>query len=359
MTEVIRVGGGKGYDVAVGRDLLDDAGQFLGAVGGARKALVVSDSNVWPLYGKKAEKLFRDAGMKTSAFVFEAGEKSKTLETFGRILDAAATEKLTRSDVIVALGGGVTGDLAGFASAVYLRGVRCVQIPTTLLAAVDSSVGGKTGVDLPAGKNLAGAFHRPSLVLCDTSTLDTLPDAQYRSGCAEVIKYGMIGSEDFLRKLIARPVSEAPEEVISFCVRMKKDVVEKDEFDVGCRMLLNFGHTFGHAAELLSGYSISHGEGVAAGMATVTRAAVKFGICDGASLELLLSALEKYNLPRVIPFRVPEMRSAVLSDKKNIGGELKLIVPEKAGKCAIRGIDPASVGKWISAGRTSGWNRQK
>ena len=352
----IDVRAGKPYQVKIGRGLLRSCGAEMQGIDLYGKIMIVTDDNVAPLYLQTVSESLKNCGFSVYSHTLPHGENSKNFDELVKLLNFTAHYGLTRSDTLVALGGGVVGDLCGFAAAIYMRGVHFVQLPTTLLAAVDSSVGGKTAVDLAEGKNLAGAFYQPDLVLCDPDAFVTLPEKEYANGMAEVIKYGFIRDKELL-ELLQQSFEE--EEVVARCVQSKADIVANDEFDRGERMLLNFGHTFGHAAELLSGYSISHGEGVAAGMATVTRAAVKFGICDGASLELLLSALEKYSLPRVIPFRVPEMRSAVLSDKKNVGGELKLIVPEKAGKCAIRGIDPASVGKWIVAGRTSGWNRQK
>ncbi|MBP5270105.1 MAG: 3-dehydroquinate synthase [Clostridia bacterium] len=344
----VRIGKNGGYDVVIGRGLLDGCGFPLPR--GARRALLVSDSNVFPLYGKKAERLLRDRGLLVSSFVFPAGESAKNLGTYSDILNAAVSAGLTRADIFAALGGGVTGDLCGFAAATYMRGVGFIQMPTTLLAAVDSSVGGKTGVDLPGGKNLAGAFHRPLAVICDTSTLDTLPDAEYRGGCAEIIKYGMIGSADFLRDLAERPVSDCPEKTIEFCVNMKRLFVEEDEFDRGRRMLLNFGHTFGHAAEQCGGYVMPHGFAVAAGMAAMTRAAAAFGICEKEALDLLLPLLSAYRLPDAFPYSGNAMLGAVMKDKKSGGGVINLIVPERAGSCRILPADLKDVADWMRRG---------
>ena len=348
MSRTLRIGGDSGYDVIIGRRLLD--GCPIAAPEGASKVLVVSDSNVFPLYGEKTVKMLEGLGLEVSSFVFSAGEVNKNLNTYSRILDAAVSAGLTRRDLFAALGGGVTGDLCGFAAATYLRGVRYIQIPTTLLAAVDSSVGGKTGIDLPGGKNLAGAFHRPCAVICDTATLDTLPDEQYRNGCAEIIKYGMIGSQEFLNRLEKMPVIDNYEETIAFCVKMKLEFVEIDEFDVGCRMLLNFGHTFGHAAEKCSKFTLPHGFGVAIGMAAVTRAAVAQGICGAEVYDKLVSLLEKYNLPHECRFTLEEMLEAASADKKSDGKKINLIVPDGPGSCRIMPVGKDKIADWMRLG---------
>ena len=248
----IRVCASKNYDVRIESGLLCDAGQQIAAVCGVCTAAVISDDTVFSLYGSRLCDTLQASGFRTVSFVFPHGEQSKNLTVYTELLNFLAENRLTRTDCLVALGGGVVGDLCGFAAATYLRGVSFVQIPTTLLAAVDSSVGGKTAVDLPAGKNLVGAFYQPSLVLCDPDLLQTLPEDIFRDGCAEVIKYGLLGNAEFFRELSAAAIRENLPHAIETCVSMKRDIVCADEFDRGQRQLLNLGHTFGHAVEHFS-----------------------------------------------------------------------------------------------------------
>ncbi|MDD6503238.1 MAG: 3-dehydroquinate synthase, partial [Oscillospiraceae bacterium] len=230
--------------------------------------------------------------------------------------------------------GGVTGDVSGFAAATYQRGISYIQIPTTLLAAVDSSVGGKTAIDLPAGKNLAGAFYQPGLVLCDYDTLNTLPEEVFTDGCAEVIKYGVIWDADFFEQLKS-PIRPQIESVIARCVEIKRDVVQQDEFDTGIRGLLNFGHTIGHAVEKCSAYAVSHGSAVAIGMALMTKAAYLAGRCDEDCVDSVYAMLRQYGLPTRTEFAPDDLLAAMLSDKKRSGSKISLIVPERIGKCDI------------------------
>jgi len=348
--ETIRVNASGGYDVAVGAGLLETCGERIAALGCAEKAMIVSDDTVFSLYGKTVRKSLDRAGIACPAFVFPHGERNKNLAVYGELLERMTEERLSRDDLVVALGGGVVGDLAGFAAATYRRGVRCVQLPTTLLAAVDSSVGGKTAVNLPNGKNQVGAFRQPALVICDTDALGTLPDAEYRSGCGEIIKYAMIGSAELFRKLAETPVREQLPGIVSVCVRMKRDLVERDEFDRGERMLLNFGHTLGHAAEALSGYALPHGFAVAAGMAAVTRAAVRKGITGEGTLAALTELLERYGLPTEIPYTADEMKQAILSDKKQSADGYRLIVPERIGNCRIETVPADGLEEWMRLG---------
>ena len=237
------------YDILIGQGLLPTLGAEAKKLGKAQKICVVSESNVYPLYGAAVEESLKSAGFSVVSYVFPAGEESKNGQIFLDLLNFLAENQLTRSDMIVALGGGVVGDLAGFAAASYLRGIRFIQVPTTLLAAVDSSVGGKTAIDLPAGKNLAGAFCQPSLVLCDTDTLNSLPLDIFRDGCAEVIKYGVLYDPKLFAHLEEKGLAFDREAVITRCVELKRDVVMEDEFDTGARMKLNLGHTVGHGLE--------------------------------------------------------------------------------------------------------------
>ena len=317
------------------------------ALGKVRRVCVVSDSNVFPLYGKACLSSLEEAGFVVSSFVFPAGEASKTGETWLQLLNRLAESGLSRSDLIIALGGGVVGDLAGFAAATYLRGIRYVQIPTTLLAAVDSSVGGKTAINLKNGKNQVGCFYQPSMVLCDPDTLRTLPQIEYQNGMSEVIKYGMIKDAAFLQQLKEKSAGQWISEVIFRCVSMKRDVVMQDEFDTAERMLLNFGHTIGHSVESCSHYQIPHGLAVAMGMTAITRAAQRMGVCTAGTAEVLEQVLDAYQLPKEVPYSPEELFHAAMTDKKKTGDTLRIVVPEKPGHCIIQNIPAGDFLKWI------------
>ena len=329
----IRIETSRPYDAVIGENVLENAGTYMRESGiSAQKAFIVSDDTVLSLYGLKVKKALESAGYKAYTLAFEHGEKHKTLATAEKILSTLCAAEITRGDVLVALGGGVAGDVCGFCAAIYLRGVPFVQIPTTLLAAVDSSVGGKTGVDLPQGKNLVGAFHQPSLVLCDTGVLQDLPSPLYAEGMAEVVKYGMIRDEAFFYKLAVRGVSV--EDIVLTSVKIKADIVKNDEFDRGERMLLNFGHTFGHAVEKASGFTLSHGESVAIGMCIAADYAEKTGVCAGV-LKPLAEVLSSYGLPTENPFEKAELFNAMTGDKKRFGDDINLILPAKIGRAEI------------------------
>lgn len=344
----IHVTASRDYDVLVGPGLLDVCGARIAAVTGAGAAALVSDTHVAPLYAQKVRAGLEGAGFRVTEHVIPAGEGSKNLAVWGELLEHLASERLGRDAVVVALGGGVVGDLAGFAAAVYQRGVRFVQMPTSLLAAVDASVGGKTAVDLPSGKNLAGSFHQPSLVLCDTDALATLPPLQIRSGMAEVIKTAVLFSEELFSRLERGEVDE--EETIAECVGFKRDVVAADEFDTGERAKLNLGHTVGHAVEKCSGYALTHGEAVSVGLATVARAAAVRGICAPETAWRVAALLEKTGLPVSTDIPAAALLEAALSDKKRRGDTLSLIVPEAIGRCRIERIPAAELMGWMRDG---------
>jgi len=327
--KIIKVNASRSYDVKIGSNLLPTLGAEVAALCKAGKACIISDSNVWPLHGEAAANSLRGAGFETVHFVFPAGEESKNGIVYLELLNFLAENKLTRSDILVALGGGVVGDLTGFAAATYLRGVAYIQVPTTLLAAVDSSVGGKTAIDLPAGKNLCGAFYQPALVLCDTDTLNTLPEDIFRDGYAEVIKYGVLYDPELFAYLMDAGMNFDRESVIARCVELKRDVVAEDEFDTGARMKLNLGHTVGHGIEKASHFAVSHGKAVAIGMAIVARAAH----CPDA--ERIIACLESFGLPVSTAYSAEELCRHALSDKKRSGGTVKLIVPKAIGDCVI------------------------
>lgn len=342
--KTVTVSASKKYDILIGGGLIRDLGPLSRNLGGAKTVCLVSESNVFPLYGNAAADSLKKAGFTVVTFVFPAGEESKNPGTYLSLLNFLADNRLTRADLIVALGGGVVGDLAGFAAATYLRGIRFIQVPTTLLAAVDSSVGGKTAIDLPAGKNLAGAFCQPSLVLCDTDTLNTLSPDIIRDGCAEVIKYGILYDPELFAHLEQRCLDFDREYVITRCVEHKRDVVMKDEFDTGVRMKLNLGHTIGHGVEAKSDFTLSHGKAVAIGIAIVSRAS---GCRD---TERILALLSRFGLPISTDDTAEDILLYALSDKKRSADTINLILPNAIGDCSIVPTPVANLKSFIQAG---------
>ena len=336
--EIIRVNASKEYDVVIGSGILSSLGERCASLFGKSRALIVTDSNVAPLWLQKTKASLENAGIDTLEFVFTAGEDSKSKETLFELLEFAAENRITRSDFAVALGGGVTGDMTGLASSLFLRGIPFIQVPTTLLAAVDSSVGGKTAVNLTAGKNLAGAFYQPSLVLCDTDTLSTLPDCEFANGMAEVIKYGVIFDKELFDKVQSGDVKSDIEKIIARCVELKRDVVAKDEFDCGDRQLLNFGHTLAHSVEKCSSFGIAHGSAVAIGMVIAAKASFALGWTDEDCTEAIINANKNNNLPVECEFSPRMLADASLSDKKRSGGTINFVVSKKIGECVLKKI---------------------
>ena len=327
----IHVKATKEYDIHIGAGILSGIGGFIAPLLGKCRLALLTDSNVDALYGNAIEGYLAASGYDVCKFVIPAGEASKNAANLLAFLDFMASEQLTRSDAVIAFGGGVVGDLGGLSASLYLRGVKYVQVPTTLLAAVDSSVGGKTAIDIPAGKNLVGSFYQPSLVCCDTALMDTLPKEIYRDGCAEVIKYGMILDAELYEKLHTIPLDR--ERVVARCVEIKRDVVQQDEFDNGIRGLLNFGHTFGHAIEKLSNFGISHGAAVAKGMVIAAKVAPLCALCDVA--DELSALLVQYGFDISCPYSAAEIYDALLSDKKRRGGNISLVLPKAVGECVL------------------------
>ena len=340
------------YEIHIGAGALELLPEKLSELPRVQKICLVSDSNVFPLWGKETEALL--SSYEVCSFVFPAGEQSKCGETYLSLLNFLAEHQLTRSDCLIALGGGVAGDLTGFAAATYLRGIPLIQIPTSLLAMVDSSVGGKTAIDLPAGKNLAGAFYQPRLVLCDLNLLSTLPEEIFLDGCAEVIKYGILYDPRLFGHLEALGPDFHREQVITRCVELKRDVVEQDEFDLGLRMKLNLGHTIGHGVEAGSGFTLSHGKSVAIGTAIVTRSAAAQGLCSRETENRILSVLQKFNLPIHTEFTAEELMIHALSDKKRSGNTVSLIVPREIGCCDIVPTEISRILSFIKAGLSYG-----
>lgn len=335
------------YEVRIGSGQLDTLGDSVRSLTTAKRCVLVSGENVFPLYGEQALQSLRRSGLEAAELVFPAGENTKSLERYGELLNFLAEQKMTRSDCLVALGGGVTGDLTGFAAATYQRGIRYIQVPTTLLAAVDSSVGGKTAVNLSAGKNQVGAFWQPCCVLCDTVTLRTLPEREFRAGIAEVIKYAVMEDADLFDHLQRRDIGI--EEIIETCVRIKAEIVEEDERDTGRRRLLNLGHSFGHAVESRSDYRLLHGEAVATGIAMITRAAVKQGRLDALSGRTIIELIRDYGLPTDPEWEAEELYELMLLDKKFHSGKLHLIVPKSIGWCEVLPISREELRIWLES----------
>lgn len=329
---------GREYDILIRPGLLDEAGEELRrACPRAERVFVVTDTNVGPLYRDRLKKSLTAAGFRAAFHTIPAGEQSKSPAQLAGLWENMMDFGLTRTDAVAALGGGVVGDLAGFAAATVLRGVDFVQLPTTLLAQVDSSVGGKVAIDLAHGKNLAGAFWQPKLVLMDPAVLDTLPDPVFADGMAEVIKYGCIADRDFFDFLTVRPsrqkVMDEIETVLYTCCKIKRDVVLEDERDTGARMLLNFGHTAGHAYELAGGYERwTHGQAVAAGMCAAARLGLALGVSREDCLPALTALLTAFGLPTRIDCTRDALERAIGLDKKSAGGDITLILLEELGR---------------------------
>ena len=334
---------GRGYDIAIGPGLIDQAGVLCRPLLAAPKATIVSDETVAPLYAARLAASFDKAGVKTSAVTVPAGESSKEFTAFGRLVNELLDQRPDRKTTLVALGGGVVGDITGFAAAVLLRGVDFIQVPTTLLAQVDSSVGGKTAINHPLGKNMVGAFHQPAAVIADTDTLATLPAREYASGLAEVAKYGAIRDRTFLdwieahaQALVAREPAALAHAIRRSC-EIKAAIVAEDERESGARALLNFGHTFGHAIESAAGYgNWLHGEAVAVGMALAARFSVRQGRLGPAEADRLVALLERLGLPVAAPaFPAERWLEFMGRDKKNEGGRVTLILLDGLGQGAV------------------------
>ena len=325
------------YDILIERGIIGKSGEFIRPLTRASKAMLITDSNVGKIYGDTVRNSLEKSGFEVAVHTFAAGESSKHLGSISDMYSAMADFRMSRGDIVVALGGGVTGDMAGFAAATYMRGISFVQIPTSLLAQVDSSVGGKTGVDIPQGKNLVGAFHQPILVLIDPDTLSTLPQYYINDGMAEVIKYGCIKDAELFSVLEKENAVEIIEEIIERCVSIKRDVVNRDEKESGERMLLNFGHTLGHALEKIYNFEgLSHGQAVAIGMVMITAASEKFGLTEHGTAEKIAMLSKKYGLPVSDSAKICEIASACASDKKAGGRSVNLVLLRKIGDSFIR-----------------------
>ncbi len=341
------------YPIFIEKGLLDEIGQGIRNIYKGKKIAVITDSNVDGLYGEKVVRSISEAGFEVCRIVVKAGEESKSFDTLLEVYNKLLDFRINRGDIIAALGGGVIGDMAGFAASTFLRGIPFIQIPTTLLAQVDSSVGGKVAVDLPRGKNLVGSFYQPKAVFIDPSLLTTLNEKFFNDGMGEVIKYGAIRDKDLFHSLMKYENKEALlkeiDKIIYICCSIKAAVVEADEKDTGERMLLNFGHTIGHAVEQFYKYTTySHGEAVAMGMYAITKLGEELGMTKPGTSEEIKEVLIKYNLP----WTLPEIKSEVIietigHDKKNIGDSMNFILLESIGKSFIQKIDTNQVKTYL------------
>ena len=338
-----------GYEVRIGSGLIDQVGELVGTLGPS-SALVVTDSNVAPLYLGRVLDSLACARVRCASHTFAAGERSKTIGTWSEVLGDMAGAGIDRDGVVVALGGGVTGDLAGFAAATYMRGIRVVQVPTSLLAMVDSSVGGKTAVDLPAGKNLVGAFLQPELVVADVDTLSTLPAGVFADACGEVIKHAVLADAALFCQLEETPLTAlrsdpaALAEVVVANVRIKRDVVEHDETERGLRQTLNLGHTIGHAIEAASDFSLGHGACVAAGLCAVARYAAASSLLDRDVARRIEALVRAHGLPTSSGADPAVLLSHALSDKKRHGDCVNLVVPRDIGRCEVMAMTHDELG---------------
>ena len=346
----------RSYDILVAPGLLqtESAVHALRKVIEDRKVLLVADSNTGKLYGQQILDLLEESGAVSAAMhIFPAGETSKTFTTVEGICRAAFQAQLDRKSVIVALGGGVCGDLAGFAAAIYMRGIDCVQVPTSLLAMIDSSVGGKTGADLPDGKNLIGAFHQPKGVLIAADRLKTLPAEQYLCGLAEIIKCAAIMDEPFFAELEANveKIRSREEEftrrmILKTCA-LKAKIVEMDEKESGIRAILNYGHTFGHALEKVSEFSILHGQGVAAGMCMVLELGERCGLIPAEVVKRQKDLIQATGLPEKYDLDREQVYQALFSDKKTVSGQLRFVITPETGRAEVVTFAPESVREYL------------
>ena len=347
--KVISVSTTPSYPVSVGDGLFNFCGRLMAQHLPTGRCMLVSDSCVFPLYGERVKQGLIDAGFSPSVFTFPAGESSKTLSTYAALLSKMAEEQLCRSDCVIALGGGVTGDLAGFAAATYQRGIPLVQLPTSLLAAVDASVGGKTAVNLPHGKNLVGSFWQPRLVLCDTSAFATLSPAAQTDGWAEILKHALLASPSLFRQLSAQGRRCDWEDLIVENIRIKARFVAEDPFDRQRRQCLNFGHTLGHAIEQLSGYTLSHGHAVSVGMMLAVRGAEQMGYTRNHLLTPLRNTMERLELPTKCLFSARDIARQAWGDKKRQGNTLPVVLLSSVGAPVLRPLTFDELTAWTEA----------
>ena len=336
---IIKVNTDKSYNIHIEKGLLDKSGSIIRSVSKAKKAMVISDSNVHPIYFDRLKSSLEKENFEVFSHVFPAGEQSKILSTVADMISSLAENCFIRNDIVIALGGGVTGDMSGLCASLYMRGIDYIQIPTSLLAQIDSSVGGKTAVDIPQGKNLCGAFYQPSAVIIDPDVLKTLPDKFFSDGMAEAIKYGLIRSKKLFDRILDENAEDFICELIEECVDIKRIVVENDEKELGERKILNFGHTFGHAIEKYHNYeTLSHGEAVGLGMIIASEIGEERGITEKGTAEIIRKALKKYSLPTEDISMNEDLKFHAANDKKRTDKGIQLVVIDKIGNALTETI---------------------
>ena len=349
--EKIHINLGKdSYDIVIDSGLIRHAGDAVSSLTGAHDAAIITEDGIDRLYGMDLVKSLESAGIRTQMIVVPSSEKSRSLSIVNRVYGALVDFGLPSDGVLIALGGRVVGDITGFVAATYHRGIAYIQFPTSVLSQIGSAIGGKITLDITAGKNLVGAFWQPSLVLCDTDTLDTLPREIFLDGCAEVIKYAILYDSDFFHYLASTGPGFDKAYVIERCVTMKRDVVARDEFDTGERRLLNLGHTVGHGVEAKSNFTLSHGKSVAIGTAIIARSAVNYQLLSQECAIKIENLLREFCLPVRTQDSAKELASFALSDKKRTGGTVSLVVPRAIGRCEILSTPVEELENFIQAG---------
>lgn len=342
----------KDYPVYIKRGIIKELGKSLRRLSSAKRVAIITDKNLSRIYGAHVLNVLNSAGFETDVIAIEPGEKSKTLATLADVFEGLVKSRITRRDIIIALGGGVVGDLGGFAASSFLRGMPYVQVPTSLIAQVDSSIGGKVAVDLPQGKNLVGSFYHPEAVFIDPDFLDTLDAREFSNGMAEVIKYGCIKDRQLFEELTGFDKNELLnniETIIFKCLSIKKKFVEEDETDQGARMMLNFGHTLGHAIEKYYHYvKYSHGEAVAVGMYRVTKNSEDMGLTEPGTSQRLKEVLSKYGLPYEMPAgNAAEIVEVIAMDKKNKGDSIDIVLLNSIGDGFIKNINKDEIPRFF------------
>lgn len=350
--KIIEVRTSHPYQIIISHGLLGECAKHISGVTSSKRAALITDDIVDTLYSKTVTDSLVSAGFKVVKYVFKNGEESKCSQNLNDIYAFLADNHITRSDCLIALGGGVVGDITGFAAATYLRGLKYIQIPTTLLAQIDSSVGGKTAIDLPCGKNLVGAFKQPEMVLCDPVTLTTLDDRTAADGMAEAIKYGMIRSRELFDIIASHDINnyyDCASDIISRCVSIKADIVVNDEFDTGERMLLNFGHTIAHAVESFYHYkTYTHGSAVAIGMNILTQRCAQLGLCSASACDALTSVIIKYGLPTDTSADISDLVPLCLNDKKRESDSINIIICSDIGSSYIKKMSISEFFKFMN-----------
>ena len=346
----LTVNGSTSYDVIIEQGILDRVGELVRDEIAGEKALIITDTNVSALYLDTVAASLDASGYAVSVVEFEASDASKSMDNYVDILSVLAEHEFSGTDVIVALGGGMIGDIAGFAGATYKRGMKRVMIPTSLLAAVDAAVGGKTAINLPSGKNQVGTISNPSIVICDPDTMSTLSDAALHDGYAEILKYGILTGYTIIDELRAGIASGDYSQVIRTSIAIKRDVVERDEGDQTYRQFLNLGHLVGHAIEALSEYSVSHGQAVAEGLAIESRCAALSGLSAMSTHLEISDLLEEFGFDISKAYSLSDLTPYIAQDKRLRAGTIAIIVPELVGQCTMRSISADMLATYVNAG---------